>query len=154
MSELYLVRHAKAGNRLKWTGDDRLRPLTKPGRLQARGLVHLLEGRTLDRIVSSPSVRCLETVRPLARERGLPVEESEALVEGAQLAPALALLANVGDAPAVLCSHGDVIPLLVLHLAELGMVIEGDRDWKKGSTWVLDRDGDGFDRARYLPPPS
>ena len=28
-----------------------------------------------------------------------------------------------------------------------------DRDCKKGSTWVLERDGRTFTRGTYLPPP-
>ena len=80
---LYLVRHAKAGSRSSWDGDDRLRPLTKMGRREAEGIADLLRDAPLERVLSSPYVRCTETVAPLAARRGLEVEEHDALAEGA-----------------------------------------------------------------------
>ncbi|HEV8564978.1 MAG TPA: phosphoglycerate mutase family protein [Actinomycetota bacterium] len=154
MSELYLVRHAKAGKREASTDDDRLRPLSKSGRRQAEGLVRLFRGREVERILSSPFVRCVQTVRPLAIERGSPIEETSALSEGASVTEALDLIAELGDVPAVLCSHGDVIPALVEHLAENGMTIDGERDWRKGSTWVLERNGGRFRRAHSMDAPA
>ena len=63
---IYLVRHAKAGERNVWEGDDRLRPLSGRGHLQARGLLDVLEDAQFDRLLSSPYVRCMETVVPLS----------------------------------------------------------------------------------------
>ena len=51
---LYLVRHAKAGDRTAWKGDDRLRPLSKEGRRQADSLARKLARLTTGQIVSSP----------------------------------------------------------------------------------------------------
>ena len=113
---LYLVRHGKAGDREGWTEDDRLRPLSRKGRQQAEGLVELFDGRNIDRVISSPYDRCVQTVRPLAIARHLPVEETELLAEGTPLAEAMAFLRDLGGA-VVLSSHGDVIPAVVLHLA-------------------------------------
>jgi broad specificity phosphatase PhoE len=152
-SRVYLVRHAKAGSRDGWTEADELRPLSKKGRRQAEGLIHMLDGAPIGRIVSSPSVRCVQTVRPLALARQLPLELSDDLAEGAPIERAMALLEANGDTPAVFCSHGDVIPALVLGLAERGMAIEGEREWKKGSTWVLERVDGRFVRGTYLGPP-
>ena len=154
MSELYLVRHAKAGSRNAWTRDDRLRPLSKPGRRQAENLVRLFDGRKVDRILSSPFVRCVQTVRRLSIERALPIEESDVLSEGAPLASVLELVAELDGVAAVLCSHGDVIPALVEHLAEHGMAVEGEPDWRKGSTWMLERDGGRIVRGRSLAVPA
>jgi len=154
VSELYLVRHAKAGSRERWTGDDRRRPLSKPGRRQAEDLVRLFDGRKVERILSSPFVRCVQTVQPLAIDRALPIEESDALSEGAPLASVLDLVAELDGVAVVLCSHGDVIPSLVEHLAEEGMTIEGDPNWMKGSTWILERDGDRIVRGRSLEVPA
>jgi 8-oxo-dGTP diphosphatase len=53
-----------------------------------------------------------------------------------------------------MCSHGDVIPAVVLALAEHGVEMRDPRVWKKGSTWVLERDGGLFTSARYLAPPA
>ena len=79
---VFLVRHAKAGDRSTWQGDDDGRPLTKAGRRQARALVDVFAGRPINRIVSSPAVRCVDTVEPLAEARGLAVEVRNELREG------------------------------------------------------------------------
>src|SRR5688500_5133995 len=89
---LYLVRHAKAGNRHHWTGDDVERPLSPKGQAQADGLAKALDGVPLTRVLSSPYVRCVQTVEPLAAAHGLEVEETPALAEGRPLAPVLELL--------------------------------------------------------------
>jgi 8-oxo-dGTP diphosphatase len=153
-SRVYLVRHAKAEDRETWTEADELRPLTKKGKRQAEALVGVLRGEPIGRIGSSPHVRCVQTVRPLALERQLPLELVEDLAEGASTERAIAFLDANGATPAVFCSHGDVIPAVVLALAERGMALEGDRDWKKGSIWVLERRDGAFSRATYVPPPT
>ena len=149
---VYLVRHGKAGSRSAWTDADELRPLSKTGRRQAEGLVRAFRGLEVELVLSSPYVRCIQTVRPLALDRGLTVEVADVLTEGAPLAPVLELVEELASTPAVLCSHGDVIPAVVLHLAEVGMRIDGERDWQKGSVWVLEREGGRFTRGRYLAP--
>ena len=150
---VYLVRHAKAGDREAWTEADELRPLTKKGRQQAEGLVRVFRGLSVRRIASSPHVRCVQTVRPLALDRRLPLEVCDELLEGTATERAMAFLERNGETNAVFCSHGDVIPALVLALVDAGMAIEGERDWKKGSMWILERRGGRFARATYMPPP-
>jgi 8-oxo-(d)GTP phosphatase len=149
---VYLVRHAKAGDRAAWTEDDDLRPLTKKGRAQAEGLVRLFLELAVDRIMSSPSVRCVQTVRPLAIARSLPVEEEASLAEGTGRAIALELVRSTGGA-VVMCSHGDVIPAVVLDLADRGVAMTDPPTWKKGSTWMLERDGGLFTALRSLGLP-
>ncbi len=130
MSRTVLLRHARAGDRDEWSGDDRLRPLDRKGRKQARLLVDRLADQELDRIVSSPSVRCVETVRPLAEQRGLDLEERAELAEGAAREDVLALLDELGPAVSILCTHGDVIwDVLGEHM-------------KKGELRLLERQGD------------
>jgi phosphohistidine phosphatase SixA len=75
----YLVRHAHAGDKRAWTGPDRLRPLSGSGRREAHGLLVQLRPYPVVRILSSPAVRCVQTVEPLAQRRGLPVERAEVL---------------------------------------------------------------------------
>ncbi len=77
-----VVRHAKAGERGTWLGPDGERPLTRRGRKQAQRLVERFRGLEISRIVSSPFVRCVQTVEPLAGRRGLPVETTDELAEG------------------------------------------------------------------------
>jgi phosphohistidine phosphatase SixA len=103
-----LVRHASAGDRHHWEGDDRLRPLDARGRRQAEELVDLLLPHRIRRVVSSPYARCVETVEPLAAALGVEVELDERLAEGAGRAAA-ELLAEDG---LVVCTHGDVAEAL------------------------------------------
>ena len=76
-----LVRHARAGSRKGWEGPDIERPLSKKGRRQADGLVEMLEAAGVKRIVSSPYVRCTQTVEPLAEALGLEIEPSPGRTE-------------------------------------------------------------------------
>lgn len=149
----YLVRHAKAGSRAEWPGRDELRPLSKSGRRQAKALVHRFDGLAAGRILSSPAVRCVETVRPLAAARSRPVEAREELAEGAPAEPAESLLDEVADTPSVLCGHGDLFPVLVERAEAAGAVVVGQRGWKKASVWVLEREAGVVVRMRYVPPP-
>ena len=55
MTLAYLIRHAKAKNRLKWSEPDHLRPLTKAGLEQASALPGLYEGQPFSRLFSSPA---------------------------------------------------------------------------------------------------
>jgi 8-oxo-dGTP diphosphatase len=151
---IYLVRHAKAGERGVWDGDDRLRPLSGRGHLQARGLLEVLEDAQFDRLLSSPYVRCMETVVPLSGERGVAIEPVDALAEGATLDEALALVRKHTPHGAVLCTHGDVITMLLEHYADHGVDIGTTPQWPKGSTWALKTDATGeVKSARYIPPP-
>ena len=103
-AELLVVRHERAGDRSAWHGDDRLRPLDKRGRAQARSLLEALEPFAIERILSSPYLRCVQTVEPLAASREIELELRDELGEGrgdgVELARSLA-----GD-PVVLCVHG------------------------------------------------
>jgi phosphohistidine phosphatase SixA len=149
----YLVRHAKAGSRSGWVGPDESRPLTRAGKEQADGIMRLLAERPVPRALSSPYRRCVETMQPLATKLGLPVEVVEVLAEGEPAWRVVELLAALPD-DSVLCSHGDIIPAVIDALASRGMAVDGEPDWRKGVTWVLERDGDEFVRAHAVPPPS
>jgi 8-oxo-(d)GTP phosphatase len=98
-----LLRHASAGDRNAWRRDDRLRPLDERGRAQALALRDVLRARGVRRVLSSPYVRCLQTVAPLELE----IVPDERLAEGASVEATLALLQDLDDA--VACTHGDVI---------------------------------------------
>jgi broad specificity phosphatase PhoE/8-oxo-dGTP pyrophosphatase MutT (NUDIX family) len=149
----YLVRHAKAGDRRTWSGDDLSRPLSKAGRRQAKALVRVLSSRVIERILSSPAVRCVDTVKSLADQRGLPIEPRDELLEGAPLSGLLELLDELRSTPSVLCAHGDLIPAIIEHLEARGALVGPDRGWKKGSVWVLEREAGLVVRATYIPPP-
>jgi len=121
-----LLRHASAGDRGTWAGDDLLRPLDERGRRQALALRELAD-RGIRRIASSPYIRCIETVEPLAATLELPIEIDARLAEGADLDDALAFLAELDGG--VACTHGDVVEAL------LGQSL------KKGAAAIVDVDG-------------
>jgi 8-oxo-dGTP diphosphatase len=154
---LFLVRHAKAGDRSKWDGDDRYRPLTKKGWRQAQQVCdrigELLVPSSGLRLVSSPYVRCRQTIEPLSTRFDLAIEDDDRLAEGFRLDGALELVATLPHG-SVMCSHGDVIPDVIAALQRRGADMLSDPDWRKGSVWVLDRhDGDVIG-ATCWPPPS
>ena len=153
---VYLVRHAVAVGRSEWEADDALRPLTKRGERQASGLVELLTGGDAEvaRVLSSPAVRCRETVAPIASKLGLEVEVADALAEGAKAKEAVALVheAEGRGADTVLCAHGDLVPEIVRRLGREGMTWDGDLRFAKGSTWVLRFHGGRCVEGRYVPP--
>lgn len=150
---IYLVRHAKAGSRNDWQGPDELRPLNKGGRRQSEALADRLAAFSIARVMSSPHLRCVETVVPLAKQRGFVVETADMLVEGSDGDDVLDFLAKLATEQTVVCSHGDVIGDVLTRLVEQGLAVESDLRWEKGSTWVLDFDGDSFLYGRYLAPP-
>jgi 8-oxo-dGTP diphosphatase len=150
---LYVVRHGKAGSRSAWTEPDDLRPLTKAGKRQAQAIADMLADEGIERILTSPYVRCRQSVEPLAERLRLPVDLSDALAEGAPRFEVLALLDKLGDDTAVLCTHGDVVGELLEHCARHGIDVDM-RQLAKGSTWVLDTDDGSVVDARYVPPPA
>ena len=79
---LLVVRHADAGDKRTWRGRDALRPLSPAGHRQAEGLVVRLEDYPVERILCSPTLRCRQTVEPLARDRMLRIEPVPALGVG------------------------------------------------------------------------
>jgi 8-oxo-(d)GTP phosphatase len=119
-----LLRHASAGDRDKWQGDDRLRPLDKRGRKQAERLRDVLLAHDVTRVLSSPYVRCTQTVAPL----GLEIQTDDRLAEDASPEGTLELLADLEGA--VACTHGDVIEALLGRSLRKGgaVVLEGGRE--------------------------
>lgn len=61
--DLYVIRHADAGNPDAWAGDDAARPLTPLGHRQAAALGHAFRDRGLaaEAVVTSPLARAAET---------------------------------------------------------------------------------------------
>ncbi len=151
---LLVVRHAHAGAKDRWSGDDRLRPLSDRGREEAVALVDLLTPYEPARIVSSPFVRCLETIGPLAAHTGLSIEESDALGpqadrDAARLVRAMAS----GDLTVVVCTHGETIEALQRRLGRPGKLAFGPGGaHEKGSVWLLRASGGRLRSATYLPP--
>lgn len=75
MQELLLVRHAAA------TGQDASAALTAEGERQAQVLTDVLIRSGVQRVISSPFVRAMETVRPFCNRTGIQLETDDRLVE-------------------------------------------------------------------------
>ena len=154
VTSVYLVRHAHAGDRRAWSGPDERRPLSEKGWRHARGLVNLLASERIDRIVSSPALRCVQTVEPLAEARHLPVEEDARLLEGHDPRDTVSWLeGEVALRSLVACTHGDIVPSVLTAVEAAGVSLPAERRWAKASTWVLEFEGGRWTRARYMPPP-
>jgi phosphohistidine phosphatase SixA len=150
---LHLVRHAHAGEKHRWPGPDSLRPLSPAGLAEAAGLLVRLEDYPVGRILSSPALRCQQTVQPLADDRLLGIELLPALGVAADPAAVLALLVDAQAQDAVVCTHGEVIGEVLLRLVMEGLEVDHPLTWPKGSTWLLDDAGGGRLRfGRYLAP--
>ena len=153
---VYLLRHVKAGERDGFREPDELRAVSKTGRKQAVAIAQMVGDVPFTRLVSSPFLRCIQTLEPIAEARGLDITIARELSEGQGPAGAEAwVLATAADGPAALCTHGDVMRELVESLVERDVPVTGDAapGWAKGGTWRLDvRDG-RVRELRYLPPP-
>jgi phosphohistidine phosphatase SixA len=123
---LLVIRHARAGDRSEWEGDDRKRPLDKRGRRQAAELVEGLAEFPIERILSSPYDRCVQTVEPLAAQRNLQIELRDELAEERQHDDGVALVRSLAGEPVAVCVHGG-----------LSDAAFGQRQ-KKGETLVVD----------------
>src|SRR2546428_13290975 len=137
MGVAYVVRHAKAGDRSDWSGDDRARPLTKSGQRQAEALADMLKGEPIDKILSSGYLRCMQTVEPLGTRRHLSVEPVRELEEGAGGESVLQLVQKFRRRNVVLCTHGDVMEELLEGLIAPGLVQRARADMEKRSAWGL-----------------
>ena len=113
--QLYLLRHAHAGDPAKWTGPDSARPLSDKGQGQAvrMGLFLADAGFVPDLIMSSPLVRALETARLVATPLGLPIIVSNDLASSLDLDSLDRLLTRAGNPRR---------PLLVGHDPDFSML--------------------------------
>ncbi len=151
---LFFVRHAAAGSRQRWTRPDHIRPLTPKGWRQSRALADRLASEGIERLVSSPYVRCVQTLEPLGEILGIPVEEHPALEEGERGRETLQLLDELSATNTALSSHGDVIPAAIFRLADGGMELSDSiYNCRKGSIWVISVVNGAAVSARYEPPP-
>ena len=151
---LYLVRHAKAGDRRSWHLPDDLRPLTETGAAQAVWLADMLQGRGVTAVLSSPARRCVDTVSPLADRLRLAVTVEPALAEEAADDEVLATVGDLLGETAVLCTHGNIVPVVLDHLRRNGTEFgPPPHDWKTGSIWELRTEGSSVVAASYRAPP-
>jgi 8-oxo-dGTP diphosphatase len=150
---LAIVRHAKAWPRGSWPRPDPERPLDERGEEQARAIAPLLAAYGVSRLVSSPSVRCADTLRPYAAAAGLPLRLKDGLSEEGyaddpdRSAHHLRRVVERG-APTALCSHGPVLPSLLESLRKL--VDHDADDGPDASTALAEAASDGLGKGEVL----
>ena len=109
---LIVLRHAKAEPRDTWSGDDLDRPLTAEGKEQAAELSRILHAYGVRRVVSSPAVRCAQTVEPFANDISTFLEIDDRLSEDTRFTQVNRSIAALLDhkKPAVICTHRPTLP--------------------------------------------
>ena len=154
-----LVRHANAGNKEDWEGDDDLRPLDETGRDQADELVRLLSRFEVMKLVSADNLRCVQTLKPIADSIGLEIEENPVLSENGYPGherEAVELVRRLGDHDEAVaaCTQRLVLPDLMRRLSEEdGVELPEPFKNKKACVWALSFEGPTLASAEYFPPP-
>ncbi len=153
--KIHLIRHAHAGSRSAWDKADHKRPLSPRGEGQAKAVAAALADAGIDELWSSPSLRCRQTLVPLAEATGLEVQVVDVLDEGNDGPPALdALLAAAAEGRVVAaCSHGDVIPAVVATATRRGAELEGPRAISKAGRYVCTVADGQITHILAVPPP-
>lgn len=119
---LIAMRHAKAVGRADWQDADAARPLTEKGIRQAKAVVAPLRAFGVRRIVTSDALRCRQTVVPLEKKLGREARVTAKISQDAWEGGTADVRHVVGNRvrsrkPAVLCSHGPVLPAILSELA-------------------------------------
>jgi 8-oxo-dGTP diphosphatase len=153
IATFYVVRHAKAGSRSHWTGDDRKRPISPKGQKQAAKIVEQFHKVSITAVYSSPYLRCVQTVEPLAAARKLTVQQSADLQEGRGITGLHVFFNNPDLDDVVLSTHGDLVWELVEELTNRRVLPAFREQFEKGSTWVVEVEDGAPVNARYIPAP-
>jgi len=105
--ELYLLRHADAGDPGAWPGDDADRPLSEKGRRQAESLGRFLAARgvSFDSVLSSPKTRALETARLVGDALGATVRPNDRLGERLDVDDLAAVIEDAGVRRLLIVGH-------------------------------------------------
>ncbi|MCB0971724.1 MAG: histidine phosphatase family protein [Acidimicrobiales bacterium] len=153
--KLYLIRHAHAGSRSAWDGDDTRRPLSARGEGQARAIAAQLADAGIDLLWTSSYLRCRQTLEPLADHLGLEIADSVAFTEGGAGPVALdaALEAAADGRTLAVCSHGDVLPAVAAAAVRRGADIEGGQALKKAARYDCTVEGGQLIRLVAVGPP-
>lgn len=121
LESVVVLRHARAGDRATWCGDDLARPLDPEGLAESLAIVAELAPWPIDEVWTSPATRCQHTVAALAANRRVPVHTADWLLPQAEVDAVRAGLEHV--APSVLlCSHRELIPNLFAALGPLPFI--------------------------------
>ena len=154
--QIHLIRHAHAGSRSAWDKADHKRPLSPRGEAQASEIGRALADAGIDELWTSPSLRCRQTLIPLAEATGMTTQVVAVFDEGNDGPPALdALLAAAAEGRTVaVCSHGDVIPAVVAAATRRGADLEGPRAISKGGRYVCTVVDGQISHIQAVPAPN
>ena len=151
---LHLLRHAHAGDPLKWEGDDAVRPLSAKGRGQAERLgAHLAKvGFETDALLTSPKARSRETAELVGHRLGVKAVVDERLAESLTIVAIEQILADAGDprSPVLVGHDPDFSELLALLVGATELPL------RKGAMARVDLDRPVTPAAgvlRWLLPP-
>ncbi len=153
-----IVRHGTAGDKKRYRGDDRKRPLDKRGRAQAESLVGQLLAFGAQELFAADRVRCHQTLEPLAEELGVTITNEAALTEEAYADDRetarrrIVDVAQTAQIP-VICTQGKVIPDLIAWWCERDGVRPDKSRNRKGSTWVMSLAGGRLIAADHIGSP-
>jgi 8-oxo-dGTP diphosphatase len=133
-----VVRHASAGDKDQWYGDDTERPLDAQGHRDAQTLRIVLAAFAPTVLMSADYRRFI----PLAADLGLTVLPEPTLGEENYVVRPDATVARIRElsrsrSTVAVCSQGDVIPGLVEAIAKQDGLALGKARAKKGSIWAL-----------------
>jgi phosphohistidine phosphatase SixA len=152
--ELYLLRHAHAGDPAGWDGPDERRPLSERGEKQSDRLGRFLAGIGFqtDAIIASPKLRATQTAKHVAERLGVPVGEDDRLAGEVSLGTLEAILRDAGDPlrPVIVGHDPDFTELVAILCGAAGVPM------KKGALARIDtprplEPGSGV--LRWLVPP-
>jgi 8-oxo-dGTP pyrophosphatase MutT (NUDIX family)/phosphohistidine phosphatase SixA len=127
---LIVLRHGQAFSRKAWRKDDRQRPLLSTGRAQIQRLTPLLAAYGPTRLVTSSSLRCVQSLTPYAAFSGWPLQQTDGLSEeDATAGSVLDVVDDLlhGKESAVLCTHRPVLPSVLDAIGvETGKLAPGE----------------------------
>lgn len=147
---LFLIRHAVAGVRNNLDPSDDQRSLDEVGHSRAQAIADTWTEMGIEAIYSSPALRCMQTVEPLAQRLQMTLQIAPELFEGASTSRSIEYIRSFTGRSVVLCSHGDVIPDVLRNLQVGGSKLQG-RGCAKGSIWQLDNSTDRIETGIYQP---
>jgi 8-oxo-(d)GTP phosphatase len=153
-----IVRHATAGSKARYKGDDRKRPLDKHGRAQAESLVGQLLAFGAGDLFAADRLRCRQTLDPLAEELDAVIRDEPELTEEAYANNRKATRQRILEIAAtsvtpVICTQGKVIPDLIAWWCERDGVRPDKSRNRKGSTWVMSLSDDRLVAADHIGSP-
>jgi 8-oxo-(d)GTP phosphatase len=154
---LIVVRHGQAVPKRDWTGIDHERPLVARGHRQAERLAKLIGANRPVRVISSPALRCVQTIHPYADKHGVTIELSEQLATDAHHTALDLCRQLMSPDPAhtniVLCTHGEVLVELLPQLSKQSTRKLAHRPpGAKGAAWILQYRQHKLTRIDYHPP--